>query len=87
MEETMSEIKGETMTIPTPEAYQPEVIVWPEPGKHPIHLLVPNDQAWLYAMLERQEKILNGIKTACTIIAVLILLIALISACSALGLR
>ncbi|MGA2504239.1 MAG: hypothetical protein ABSG01_09135 [Anaerolineales bacterium] len=68
----------------TVKPYLPTVIVSSEKGKSDIHLVVPNDQIWLYAMMERQEKVLNGIKTACTIIAVLIILTVVMAACSAL---
>ncbi len=60
-----------------------------EQGKAPVPvtITVPQEQVWLYYKMTEQEKLLRGIKTAVQIVAVIVLITAILAACSALGLR
>jgi hypothetical protein len=48
---------------------------------------VPPDQAWLFYKLDRQEKILGGIRSWVTFLGVLVILSVIFAACSALGIH
>lgn len=50
-------------------------------------IIVPPEQAWLYYKLDRQEKILGGIRTWVSFLGILVIIGLVFAACSALGLR
>ena len=78
----MQHFEPEKPLIPAEDA-GPMTFEFKHDGKR-ILATVPKESIWLYEILRKQESHLSSIKTAAWIMAIILLLVAILSACSGL---